>query len=88
MAGIGFYDIYDYTWGEVQDYCDAVAERHRQEDIRQARLLFTSCSVLSRLFGSSGGQIEMMTEYDWLFTAEEHKQAKLQRLLSIVEGPR
>lgn len=86
IAGIGFYEILDYTWGEVQEYVDVVAERQRLADIRSARLLFTTTSALSKMFSSSNGQIEFMQEYDWLFTEEEHKQAKINKLYNMLEG--
>lgn len=84
IAGIPFFDVYDFTWGEVQEYCDVVAERNRAADIRQARLLFASASAIGQMF-SDRGQVDFMTQYQWLFTDEELRQARIAQLMGKLQ---
>lgn len=61
------------------------SEKQRLQDIRQARLLFQAASTLARLVCSSGEKVDFIGEFDWLFTKEELKEAKIRRLMSVLE---
>lgn len=48
-------------------------------------MLFQSAVVLNKLFSGSGKSVEFMNEFDWLFTAEEHRDAKRRRLMAALQ---
>lgn len=39
-----------------------------------------TASILARMIGGEEKEFNYMEEFDWLFTAEEHREAKRRRL--------
>lgn len=80
VYGIPFPDIYDWTWGEIVEFILCYDER-RKDDLRvEASMLFRTASMLARMVaGTKGGKFNIMEEYDFLWSAEEHRQAKADR---------
>lgn len=76
IAGIDFFDIYDWTWGEIAEYVEITAERERRNNKALSLISFYGNNVLCKLFGSKE-QISVMEEYPF-WTEEEITEAKLE----------
>ena len=84
IAGIPFFDVYHYTWGEIEEFVKIQYEKQRAEDIRLAHLAFSSASLLTKMISGAQNDYTLMDEFDWLFTPEEHREAKRQRLKAAI----
>jgi hypothetical protein len=85
VAGIPFFDIYHYTVGEVEDFIKIQAESWRLQDRRTAQIAMRTASLVSRMtMGGEQQQFLFTEEFDWLFTPEEHREAKRQRLKAAI----
>ena len=81
VAGIPFPDIYDWTWGEIVEYINCKNEADKEKNRMDAAMYFTTASFLSKLFGGQKCvKYTVMTVYDFLWTEEEKKQQKLDKI--------
>ena len=80
--GIPFPDIYDWTWGEIVNYINNKKEMRRLENQENAMMLFRTASLIAKFqSGTRGQKIKVIDEFDWLYTEEEKKQAKIYEVL-------
>lgn len=84
IAGIDFFDIYNWTWGEIAEYVEIVSERERRRNKALSLISFYGNNVLCKLFGSKD-TISVMEEYPF-WTDEEQTEAKLEYYRSILTG--
>lgn len=78
VCGIDFWDILNWTWGEVQEYVSCFYERERNL-YKNLSTIAARQSILTCRLISSGGTVEIAEEFPF-WTDEERKEMKLQRL--------
>lgn len=88
IAGVGFFDVYDMTTGELNEWIDAVSEKQRrdaqvQSIIAYRQAMLTADAVLTKMNGVSSSYDPI----DWFpfWTAEERKQIKRAQLIQMIE---
>ena len=76
------------TWGEVKEYIRIKWEQDRRADQRIARILYTTLGLMTQSFSGKNQEVDFsfMHNYDYLFTIEEQREAKKQRLYDMLEG--
>ena len=84
LAGIPYQEIYHWTWGEVEDFVNLELENRRITDRRLARIAMQSVSLMARSISGNQKEYIFSEEFDWLFTPEEHREAKKQRLMNAI----
>lgn len=68
-AGIDFWEIYDWTWGEIQEYLMVDYERRREEYKQLSIISFCQAQVIAEsIFGN--GKLLVYEEYPY-WTDEE-----------------
>ena len=87
IAGIDFWGIYDWTWGEISDFIFIQHEKERRRLKEQANLSYINASIIARMISGDGKRIDPVKEYSHLYTDEELKEIKIARLKSKLKKP-
>lgn len=85
IAGIGFFDIFGWTWGEVIDYITVTQERIRRHN---QDLSIISYVAANYMLGQLGGSNERLTIEEMFpyWTQEEQDEIRYDRLYSSLNN--
>lgn len=85
IAGIDFWDIYDWTWGETIEYIKVIQERFRRQN---QDLSIISYVAANYILGQIGGQSENLTieEMYPYWTQEEQDEIRYNRLYASLNS--
>lgn len=88
VAGARYPDIYDMTWGEVNDFILARSEARRDEMREQASLYFSSVMLMNRSFAAKKNDkpLTLMDSFPYLWSDQERAKAKTEAFRRKVEG--
>lgn len=78
VCGIGYFDILDWTWGEVQEYVSCYYERERRRYQNLSVIAAAQAHVICRTL-ASGGEINAVEDFPY-WTEDEKVEAKIARL--------
>ena len=81
MAGIDFFGILDWTWGEVQEYVKCYYDRERRHNQHLAYIATRHAALVCRIL-AKGGSIDTVKEFPLFWTQEERRDAFINRLKS------
>lgn len=85
--GADLFTVWQWTWGETQAFIDARMDAHRRNLQDEAAVAFRTASVLARMVtADKGTKFNLMTEYPFLWTDEERKQAKVAAILADMDS--
>lgn len=81
VYGIPFPDIYEWTWGEIQEYINCKLEHRRSQLKEDAAMYFTTASLIAKMVaGGKGQQFSISDEYKFLWTEKERQDLKVQAI--------
>lgn len=78
ICGIGFFEIFDWTWGEVQEFVSCVYEKERRLYQNLSIIAARHAGLVTRIL-SQGGQIDVPEEFPF-WTEEERTELRIARL--------
>lgn len=78
ISGIDFFGIYDWTWGEINEYIQVIDERERRRNKNASIIAFSQINMLSEAL-SKDGSGKMIFELFPFWTDEEQKNAMVER---------
>lgn len=71
-AGAPFPDLYDWTWGEINDFIDARAAARKQELRENANMYFRTVALHMRMLNAEKNQkFSVMDVYEFLWTRRD-----------------
>lgn len=81
VHGAPFPSLYEWTLGELNEYISCEEER-KQNDLRmQALMDFKHANLIAKLsMGSKGEKVELMEEYDFLWSQEERNEMRRRQI--------
>lgn len=77
IAGIPFFEILDWTTGEILEYIKVKNEQKHRELKQQSEMDWQHANVIVSMIG--GKKIDYLDQYDWLLTEQEKKSMRMQR---------
>ena len=81
VAGAPFPEIYDWTWGEILEFVKCHEEAELEKERLNASMYFTTAALIPKLIGGQRGQkFTVMDEYSFLWSKEELKKLKNDRI--------
>lgn len=76
IAGIDFWEIYNWTVSEINDFIDVYRERMKREGQRRAMDYYEHAMLIARLFGGKdSGPIMVADVFPQYFTEKEREDA-------------
>lgn len=77
IMGISFFEIWDYTWGEVQEFCSCQYERERRFYKELAYIESAQAHIVARLI-TEGGEVDPSEEF-YYWSQEERNEIRVER---------
>ena len=81
ICGLDYFDIYDMTWGEINDYVETFYEKERRQYQNLSLIAFKTAELTIRFL--NGGQIQMEEEFPY-WTDEERTALRIERLKRVL----
>jgi hypothetical protein len=78
ISGIDFFDIYDWTWGEVEDYVDVQYEKERRKRQDDSLIAYIQAQLTIRMM-TEKEPIILEEEFPY-WTEEEQTELRIDRL--------
>lgn len=86
VAGIGFYEIFDMTVGEVQEWIAVEAEKHTRENKRMAVIAFRHALMTAEaIMADKNTKFAVYDEFPF-WSDEEIKEAKIEEYKRRLKG--
>lgn len=76
IAGVSFFDVYDYTFGELVEIVNADFERTRRQNKDQALFVMREAELVSLYLAGEGKDLRIYDIFPF-WTAEEKKEMLL-----------
>lgn len=80
IHGIGFYEIYDFTVADVLEYISIDNERKRNDEKRQAVMMFNTVAMMNELLTSrTGAKVAVYEKFPY-WTQEEINEMRIKQM--------
>lgn len=86
VAGIDFWDIYNWTWGEIRDFVLVYNERERRKNQERSIIAFIHARLAAQMiFSDSKENLYVQNEFPF-WTEDEQREMRIARLRQTIES--
>ena len=83
IAGVGYFEALDYTWGELVDMIEIYNERERRKHQHEANIAFRQAELIAMWVWKNDGSLNVSEVFPY-WTDEEKKQAEIEKYKAIM----